>query len=122
MSSMDMYRKISLALADLEGFEVREHNKRFTVAKPAWELLYDGRYRYGSGWANRWLVEVWGGRDDVEHTQARLAVAVESVTNALLDIDSIEFDEVRVMTEIPEGSKVRFTHAEIPIRELCVNG
>ena len=47
---------------------------------------------------------------------------MQIITDALLDVDGIEFDDIRVMTEIPEHSKVRFTHAEIPIRELCVNG
>ena len=120
---MSKYTEIDELLLAIPTIKMRKSRTSvFTTQKPVWELLYDGRYRYANGWADRWIVEVWGGRDDVPNSQEELARAVAIISDALLEVDSIEFDDVRVATEIPEHSKVRFTHAEIPIRELCVNG
>ena len=119
---MSKYKEIGRLLFLIPTITMREHGNLFTVQEPVWEMLYDGRYRYANGWADRWIIEVWGGRDDVKDSQGELARAVQIISDALLDVDGIEFDDIRAMTEIPEHSKVRFTHAEIPIRELCVNG
>ena len=119
---MSKYTEIGELLFAIPTITMRKHNNVFTTQEPVWELLYDGRYRYTNVWANKWIVEVWGGRDDVPNSQEELARAVQIISDALLDVDGIEFDDIRVMTEIPEHSKVRFTHAEIPIRELCVDG
>ena len=86
---MSKYREIGRILFLIPNITMRERGNLFTVQEPVWELLYDGRYRYANGRANRWIIEVWGGRDDVKNSQEELARAVQIISDALLDYPTI---------------------------------
>ena len=112
------YERIVDVLEPLASMSAREHKKVFSVKKPAWEVLYAGRSRVRNSWADRWTVVVWGGPDQVPNAQQVLMLATQRVTDALLNVDGVEFSEAAVDVQIPGLSELPFTRATIDVHEV----
>ena len=115
--SITVRNAIIEALDAIPNVNQREHSKVFSVAKPAWEVLYAGRIRDGNRYRSAFNVVVWGGPDIVPNSHEILQLAVERVTDALWEVSCILLGEVSVDVQIPGLSELKFTHAMLRVEE-----
>ena len=115
---MNTYRRLLDVLEPLPAMSRRVHKKDFSVKQPAWEVLYGGRRRNRNGWSDMWTVVVWGGPDHVPNAQEVLMLSTQRVTDALLEVDGVEFTEAAVDVQIPGLAELPFTRATIDVYEV----
>ena len=115
--SLEVRAAILEALDSIPNINQREHQKVFSVTRPAYEMLYAGRVRDGNRYVSRFEVVVWGGPDHVPNAQHILQLATEKVTDALWPVDCILLGDVNVDVQIPGMSALPFTRSSIMVRE-----